>query len=309
MSSADKDGGIIEQLRAAAHLQAHAIEVAPESTLLWKAADQINELAEDLEAYAEENARFKLARSSYTPAWIPVTERLPEPIAGRGSYESYSTGAVLVRHRDRPDYPVTAHAFLGELVGHGIGIPTNGASKHKLIAWYSVGRNLSNPFDMASTPEGKPFKDSAGYEKFLPNYFGFGITHWMPMPDASLPEYTPSTCKVCGKTPPFKGGTRCQRLDCGLIEWASSASTDTVGALVCKYSNIFTDRMNLEDFDKEFPILLTEFARELENEMYVSRQECAPDDHEFEDVCVKCGKPCHEWANERDNSALPSGDK
>lgn len=30
-------------------------------------------------------------------------------------------------------------------------------------------------------------------------------------------------CKVCGKTPPFPGGTRCQRTDCGLIEWAGTA--------------------------------------------------------------------------------------
>ena len=29
-------------------------------------------------------------------------------------------------------------------------------------------------------------------------------------------------CKVCGKIPPFPGGTRCQRTDCGLIEWSAS---------------------------------------------------------------------------------------
>lgn len=30
-----------------------------------------------------------------------------------------------------------------------------------------------------------------------------------------------SACTVCGKTPPFDGGTRCQRLDCGLVNWAN----------------------------------------------------------------------------------------
>ncbi|MDO8706725.1 MAG: hypothetical protein Q7J84_17485 [Sulfuricaulis sp.] len=34
------------------------------------------------------------------------------------------------------------------------------------------------------------------------------------------------SCGVCGKTPPFSGGTRCQRTDCGLIEWACKVLLD-----------------------------------------------------------------------------------
>ena len=112
--------------------------------------------------------------------WISVNEHLPEPVENNGSYEAYGTDVVLVTHRDRPDYPVTAHAFLGECTGLGVRVPTNGASKHRWIAWFSLGRNLHNPFDMSHSDEG-PFKDSAGYNKFLPNYFGRGITHWRPI--------------------------------------------------------------------------------------------------------------------------------
>ena len=120
--------------------------------------------------------------------WVDVKDRLPEPVSGKGSYEAYGTDVVVVLHRDRPDYPVTAHAFLGECVGLGIRVPTAGASQHRWIAWYSVGLDLCNPFSMATTPEGQPFKDSAGYSRFLPNYFGRGITHWAPISTALRAE-------------------------------------------------------------------------------------------------------------------------
>ena len=41
---------------------------------------------------------------------------------------------------------------------------------------------------------------------------------------SSSPSATAKPCSKCGKTPPFKGGTRCQDLQCPLINWASSAS-------------------------------------------------------------------------------------
>lgn len=115
--------------------------------------------------------------------WISVEERLPEGKIGVPYMTyAYATDTVLVLHRDHPDYPVTAHAFVGDnLDGLGIRIATNGASKYKFIAWYSFGRNLSNPFGVSRGPDGN-FKDSVGYERFMPNYFGRGITHWMPLP-------------------------------------------------------------------------------------------------------------------------------
>ena len=117
--------------------------------------------------------------------WIPVTERLPddEPLQGIPYMEFSTIRPIAVIHRDRQDYPITAHAiFSDNPKAVGVAIPTKGVSRFKYVCWYSVGRNLSNPFDMASGPRG-PFKDSAGYEKFLPNYFGAGITHWMPLPE------------------------------------------------------------------------------------------------------------------------------
>ena len=115
--------------------------------------------------------------------WIPVSEKLPddEPLHGI-PYMEYIAKPVLVIHRDRPDYPITAHTvFSDDPAAMGVAIVTNGASKFKFICWYSIGRDLSNPFDMASSVDG-PFKDSAGYQRFLPKYFGRGITHWMPLP-------------------------------------------------------------------------------------------------------------------------------
>ena len=121
--------------------------------------------------------------------WIPVEERLPDGKRGI-SYGQFITDVVLVKHKDRPDYPVTAHAVVGDdCDALGVRIPTNGASKYKWICWHSAGRDLSNPFDMASGYKG-PLKDSVGYPRFLPSYFGEGITHWMPLPDDAQPSIT-----------------------------------------------------------------------------------------------------------------------
>ena len=114
--------------------------------------------------------------------WISVKERLPEGKNGI-PYMEYGSDVVLVIHSDRPDYPITAHAILSDSPSaQGVMIPTSGASKYKYICWYSIGRDLCNPFDMASS-KGRPFKDSAGYARFLPCYFGAGIIYWMPIPE------------------------------------------------------------------------------------------------------------------------------
>jgi hypothetical protein len=81
---------------------------------------------------------------------------------------------VLVIHSDRPDYPIVAHAFVGDIecMGLGIRLPTNGASPHSGISWYSVGRDLQNPFGL----------HDQDYTRFSPNRFGRCITHWQPLP-------------------------------------------------------------------------------------------------------------------------------
>ena len=43
--------------------------------------------------------------------WTSVQKELPEVIGGV-SYQLWNTDVVLVIHKDRPDYPVTAHAIL-----------------------------------------------------------------------------------------------------------------------------------------------------------------------------------------------------
>lgn len=43
-------------------------------------------------------------------------------------------------------------------------------------------------------------------------------------------ESEQQACKVCGKTPPFPGGTRCQRLDCGLINWTREQASIAVSS-------------------------------------------------------------------------------
>jgi len=108
--------------------------------------------------------------------WTSVQKELPEVIGGV-SYQLWNTDIVLVIHKDRPDYPVTAHAILGENPGIGIRIPTYGVSKHPWICWYSAGRNLCNPFDKATSYDGSPMRDGR-YDIYGPNYFGIGITHW-----------------------------------------------------------------------------------------------------------------------------------
>jgi hypothetical protein len=49
---------------------------------------------------------------------------------------------------------------------------------------------------------------------------------WAGPATSSVPPT--SACKVCGRTPPFPGGTRCQRLDCGLINWSKGNLSDAV---------------------------------------------------------------------------------
>jgi hypothetical protein len=143
------------------------------------------------QSLSEEIARIaRLAAAPLAPqqGWISVNERLPddEPLQGI-PYMEFGARPVLVLHSDRPDYPITAHAiFSDNPSARGVAISTNGASRFKYVCWYSVGRELSNPFDLAHK-DGIPFKDSAGYSKWLPKYFGLGITHWapiLPLPDA-----------------------------------------------------------------------------------------------------------------------------
>lgn len=105
--------------------------------------------------------------------WISVKDALPQKKRG-ASYMQHSTGVVLVKHSDRPDYPITAHAIVGEGLGVGIAIPTEGAAEYPEIAWYSVGRNLQNPFDLKNQD----------FDRYLPKIFGSKITHWMPIPPA-----------------------------------------------------------------------------------------------------------------------------
>lgn len=108
-------------------------------------------------------------------AWISVKDALPKAVRGV-SYNASLTDVVLVRHSDRPDYPITAHAVVGEGLGAGIAIPTEGASEHPEIAWYSASSNLNNPFDLKNDD----------YGRYLPKVFGSKITHWKPI-DTSPP--------------------------------------------------------------------------------------------------------------------------
>lgn len=103
-------------------------------------------------------------------AWISVKDALPPAVRGV-SYKASMTDVVLVRHSDRPDYPITAHAVVGEGLGSGIAIPTLGASEHPEIAWYSAGCDLKNPFVLRDDD----------YERYLPRVFGLKITHWKPI--------------------------------------------------------------------------------------------------------------------------------
>ena len=112
-------------------------------------------------------------------AWISVKDALPKAVRGV-SYNASLTDVVLVRHSDRPDYPITAHAVVGEGLGAGIAIPTEGASEHPEIAWYSASSNLNNPFDLKNDD----------YERYLPKIFGSKITHWKPI-DTSPPASKP----------------------------------------------------------------------------------------------------------------------
>ena len=114
-------------------------------------------------------------------AWISVKDELPKAVRGV-SYKASLTDTVLVLHSDRPDYPITAHAVVGEGLGAGVAIPTDGASEHPEIAWYSASCNLNNPFNLKNDD----------YERFLPKIFGKKITHWMPIP-TTPPQRKPLT--------------------------------------------------------------------------------------------------------------------
>jgi hypothetical protein len=134
---------------------------------------------------ASQLLEIELSQCREAQRWIPVSERLPDDEPLRGiPYMEFSAGPFAVIHRDRPDYPITAHAiFSDNPSAMGVAIPTNGTSRFKYVCWYSAGRDPCNPFDMATGSRG-PFKDSAGYARTMPNYLGFGITHWQPLPSA-----------------------------------------------------------------------------------------------------------------------------
>ena len=112
-------------------------------------------------------------------AWISVKDALPRAVRGI-SYKASLTDVVLVRHSDRPDYPITAHAVVGEGLGAGIAIPTEGASEHPEIAWYSASSNLNNPFDLKNDD----------YGRYLPKVFGSKITHWKLIDTSPQPAKT-----------------------------------------------------------------------------------------------------------------------
>ena len=125
-------------------------------------------------------AALRAALEQPEPAgWISVKDALPKAVR-RLSYGQSVTDVVLVRHSDRPDYPITAHAVIGDGLGAGIAIPTGGASEHPEIAWYSASSNLRNPFSLKNED----------YERYMPKVFGSKITHWKPItpPPAQHPD-------------------------------------------------------------------------------------------------------------------------
>jgi len=95
--------------------------------------------------------------------WVDVRDRLPE-----------EDGQYLVIHSDKPSYPITAHCYYvdSNFMEVGIAIETNGKGKKDWIKWYSVGRDLQNPFQL---------KDQ-DYTRFNPLIFGKKITRWQPLP-------------------------------------------------------------------------------------------------------------------------------
>ena len=93
--------------------------------------------------------------------WISVKDRLPEEKYGQ-SYRKMATGTVAVIHKDRPDYPITAHAYypMDDDMLFANAIPTNGASKYNYIEWHCCPELKERPIN-----------------------FGAGITHWSPLPE------------------------------------------------------------------------------------------------------------------------------
>ena len=108
--------------------------------------------------------------------WVKVEDALPKGDYGV-PYMSQMTKPVLVRHKDRPDYPITAHALLtNDPYGHaGIKLETNGASEFKYICWYSACCDLTNPFGLIDQD----------YSKFTSRIFGSKIIEWSPIPEES----------------------------------------------------------------------------------------------------------------------------
>jgi hypothetical protein len=141
--------------------------------LALEALERYQVKRQDFERFADVIIAIKeaLAQPEQEPvAWISVKDALPKAVRGL-SYKKSITETVLVRHSDRPDYPITAHAVLGEGLGAGISIFTEGASEYPEIAWYSASSDLNNPFGLRHDD----------YERYLPRIFGSKITHWMPI--------------------------------------------------------------------------------------------------------------------------------
>lgn len=67
-----------------------------------------------------------------------------------------------------------------------------------------------------------------GRAEIVPLFLASSATEKVAADSAESPSA--SACKVCGATPPFHGGTRCQRIDCGLIEWTRTPESAATGA-------------------------------------------------------------------------------
>lgn len=125
--------------------------------------------------YASEESLAVFDWNRRASGWIPVGERLPEVVRGV-SYQTWTTGPVLVIHSDRPDYPITAHmlACKGEPEAAGMAIRPICQSEFDWVWWYPhPGCDLRNPFGL---------KDQ-DYDRYSSSRFGHCITHWQPLPE------------------------------------------------------------------------------------------------------------------------------